>query len=343
MPRVVRSFVLLLASWVSCAGVVRAQATPKTVVMLVDPRVLPLSRRLEQEIESLGLAVKVIAVDASEHASLQAAALGAGAVAAIRVTPMGGGDVDMTILDGATGKTVSWKLVAPTTSEPAAAELTATRTVELLRASLLELAARRTLPPVAATPAPRVQVQPAPAAHEPAQRLSISVGPAALYSATFRPGAQLEAGIAWLPFRHFGVGAAVLAPLIPPRLTSRQGSVDLFASLYRLGALAEVGGQASPVSLRCSAGIELDKLRFEGRPTPPYVGATETRTTWSAFIGAAPHFRLAPSLSVITELVVGVASPTTVVRIAGREATTWGRPQGSAALGLELTWPGGEP
>ena len=340
MPRVAFISVLMLAVCLGQSAAARAESAAKTVVMVVDPRVMPLSRRLEQEIESLGLAVKVVASDEPGAADLADAAQAAGAAAVIHVAPMGGGDVDMTVLDGATGKTVTWKLVAPTGVEPAASELMATRTVELLRASLLELATRRARQPdlarlQAAPPAP-VRVAPA---RDAGQALSLSFGPAALYSATFRPGAELQASVTWTPLPNLGLSGAVLAPIAPPRLSSPQGSVDLFATLYRLGAIVQAGEAAAAVSLRCTAGVELDKLRFEGHPTLPYLGATDNRTTFSPFLGLTPRFRVTSSVYVVTELVVALASPTTVVRIAGQDVTSFGRPLGTAALGLELTLP----
>jgi hypothetical protein len=41
----------------------------------------------------------------------------------------------------------------------------------------------------------------------------------------------------------------------------------------------------------------------------------------------------------VTELTLALASPTTVVRVAGQEATSFGRPFGTAALELELGLP----
>ena len=142
-----------------------------------------------------------------------------------------------------------------------------------------------------------------------------------------------------MPLPRLGVSGAVLVPMVPARLTGREGSVDLFASLYRLAAIVEVGAKSSPVSLRCSAGVELAHLHFDGTANPSYVGAVDTRTTWSPLVGLAARFRVAPSLFVFTELTAALAYPRTVVRLAGREATDWGQPLGTAAIGLEVAWP----
>ena len=340
MSRVALVWLLVLAGLLGLASHARAQAPRKTVVMLVDPRVLPLSRRLEQEIESLGLSVKALAADEPESVSLEDAARAAGAVAAIHIAPMGGGDVDMTIVDTTTGKTVSWKLVAPSSVDPAGSELIATRIVELLRASLLELAARRAA--VTAAPQPHKPQKAAPAPAESAGgnggSVALRVGPALLYSTRFRPGAQLQAALTWLPFNRFGVSASVLAPLLAARLTSPQGAVDLFASQYRLAGVIDALADSAPVSLRCSAGVEWERLRFEGRPVAPYSGATNSRSAWAPFAGIAPRFRVAKGAYIVTELMVALAYPNTVVRLAGREVTDFGKPLGTVALGLEVVW-----
>lgn len=109
-------------------------------MVLMDPGVPELARRLREEIDSLGFeVVNVREDDARQPLELRARALGA--VAAIRITLFGPGTVDMSIVDRATGKTVSRKLAIATSSDPAATELIATRTVELLRASFMELSA----------------------------------------------------------------------------------------------------------------------------------------------------------------------------------------------------------
>jgi hypothetical protein len=132
----------LVMGWGVWVPDTRAEGSQKTVVMLVsgDP---PLGRRLRQEIEGLGLVAKWLSPEGVRLPSLDDEAITAGAVASIRVAPAGGGDVEMAIFDPITRKTTSWKVVAATTSDPAEGELLATRFVELLRASLLEMSARR--------------------------------------------------------------------------------------------------------------------------------------------------------------------------------------------------------
>jgi hypothetical protein len=320
---------------------VRAQGTSKTVVMVVDPSALPLALRLRQEIESLGLVVKWLPAERERLPSLEQEAATADAVASIRIAPMGGSDVDMTIFDRVTGKTVSWKLVAASTADPAAGELIATRSVELLRASLVEMAARSANAPAAPPPAkekPQPTLEPPPV-HEAPESLSLLVGPSVLYSTDFSPGLHVLSGLTWMPFSRAGLSAAVLSPLLPARLVHPEGTVELYGSFYRLGAVLEVTGHKSPVSLRLTAAAGVGRLQLRGQPSGSYLGATETRTVASPSLGVTARFALGPHVRFFVDATGSTAFPKTVIRLAGREATDWGRPALSAALGLDFSVP----
>ncbi|HEX2870029.1 MAG TPA: hypothetical protein VHP33_02210 [Polyangiaceae bacterium] len=328
----------LLAGWLSVAAPTSAQTSPRTVVLLVDSHAGPVSRRLVQEIESLGLTVKLVTAGSTSAATLPEEAAAARAVAAIYVAGTAASDIDMTILNGQTGKTVSFKLSAAVTPEPSAAELIPTRAVELLRASLLPLAARAEIP--RGVPANGKAAEPHEAAPPQSRgRLAVMLGPALLHSVHVRPGAQLQSSITWMPLQRFGLEAAVLAPLVAARLTSPQGSVELWGTLFRLGGVVELGPRTSPVLLRCKLGIEHERLRLQGKPNAPYRGAIDSVATFAPFVSVAPRFRLAAGLHAVTELALALASPTTVIRVAGHEVTNWGRPLATVAVGLELEWP----
>lgn len=340
-----RAKLSLLPILLACCAVlgwprgVRAQSAPKTVVMVVDPSALPLALRLRQEIESLGLVVKWQPLERTRPPSLEQEASSNDAVASIRIAPMGGSDVDMTIFDRVTGKTISWKLVATSTADPAAGELIATRSVELLRASLVEMAARS-----AATPASRPPNQEPPAAPEAAPReetdsLSLFVGPSVLYSRDFRAGAHLLSGLTWMPFARAGLSASLLTPVLPARLLRPEGAVDLYGSFYRLGAVLEATRPQSVVSLRLTAGLGLGRLQLRGTANPRYESANEIRLVACPSLGVTARLALASHLRLFVDAGGATAFPKTVIRIAGREATEWGRPALSAALGLELSAP----
>ena len=311
--------------------------------MVVAPSALPLAQRLRQEIESLGLAVKWLPTsERAQLPSLEQEAASAGAVASIRIAPMGGSDVDMSIFDRGTGKTVSWKLVAASSTDPAAGELIATRSVELLRASLLQMAARPE-PPKAPPQSERPSSPPTEAAPEAPENLSLFLGPAVVYSTDFRPGAHVLSGVTWMPFARVGVSLSALVPVLPQRFERAEGAVDLYGSFYRLGGVLEATSPKAPVSLRLTAAAGLGRLQLRGQPSLDYEGVTESRWVACPTLGVTARFALASHLRLFVDGSGAIAFPKTVIRVAGREATEWGRPALSASLGLELGASVGEP
>jgi hypothetical protein len=319
----------------------RADSGSKTVVMLVVPSVQSLARRLRQEIEALGLVVKWIPPEGVHLPSLEDEARAAGAVASIRIAPTGSGDVDMTIFDGVTGKTTSWKVIAATTSDPAAAEIIATRAIELLRASLLEMAAR----PTSIVEPPPAEIQPLPRAERDLSRaqeagagLSLSAGPSLLYSPNWQLGVHTLTSLTWMPIYRAGLSASVLVPISPARLTSQEGTVDLFATLYRLGAVVELAPSTSQLSVRLTAAAGFGRLHLNGNAISSYVGASDDRYVASPSVGVTARLILAPNLSLFADVTGSTAFPKTIIRLAGRAVTGWGQPALASAIGLEISW-----
>jgi hypothetical protein len=325
---------LLAVSWLTVA---RAEGSPKTVVMVVDPTPIPLALRLRQEIESLGFVVKWVPSDPAQLPSLEQEAKAASAVASIRIAPMGGSDVDMTIFDQITGKTVRWKLVAAT-ADLGSSELIATRSVELLRASLMEMAARQSRTPA---PSPERRDPSPPRVSDPPrerpEHLSLLVGPGASYSRDFRPGIHVLSRLTWMPFFSAGLSASVLAPLVPARLAAGEGTVELFASVYSLGAVLEVTRRRAPVSVRVTAGGGVGRLLFRGVAGPGYSSAWDHAVVALPSLGVTARFPLSSHVRLFADVTSAAAFPRTVIRLAGREAAEWGRPVLSFALGLELS------
>jgi hypothetical protein len=347
LSQMARAFFILLWIVACCVGReswVQAAATPKTVVVITVPSVQPLARRLGQEIESLGLVVKWISAEGANASSLEHEAMAAGAVASIRVAPAGSADVELTIFEGATGKTASWKVTAATTSDPASAEITATRTIELLRASLLEMAADRRPSVVEVLPVPEAQPSSQPwqdwrrAQGPSGTGLFLLAGPSLLYSAHWQPGVHSLTTLTWMPIHRAGVSISLLAPLTSARLTAQEGAVDLFATFYRLGAVLELTSLGSPVSLRLTTAMGLGWLHLIGDPALSYAGISDDRFVASPSVGVTTRLFVAPNLSLFGDVMGSAVFPKTVIRLAGREVSTWGHPVLAAAIGLELGW-----
>lgn len=319
--------------WVSVA---RAEEPSVSKVVLVDSGVPALSQRLRDEIESLGFEV-TRAPEREPAEPLEALARSEGAVAAIRVSESGHGAVEMTIVDRATGKTVSRRLAIATPTDPASAELIATRTVELLRASLMELAAAHPARgDVVVTP--EVEALTPVLAPERVGTLSLALGPALVHTPSWGVSFDVWAALTLLTQRGIGGTAQVSVPLTSADLTSREGTVELLASLYRLGGVLDIDLR-SPIGARLQAGVLLARLTVSGSADTPYFGREEHLLAWGPWIGANLQAKLGRGFSVLLGSDTALTFPRTVVRSAGREVAIWGRPVSSGAAGLELAWP----
>lgn len=313
----------------------RAQSGRSTV-LLVDPGSAPLTHRLREEIEALGLEVTVVP-ESKPPEPLEARARTARAVGAIRITGSDSGFVDMTILDRATGKTVSRHLAIATPSDPASAELVATRTVELLRASLMELDAPH--PPRGDAPVtPDVQALAEPSFRSKAGSVAVATGPALVVSPGL--GASLDVWVALSLHAERGVGATarVLAPATGGEVETAEGRVSAVAWQYRLGASYDGSSPGDDVAPRVQAGVALVTLSTDGSARAPFRSVRERSLAWGPWASLGLEVTLARRLALVAAGDVTFLLPKTVIRSAGREVATFGRPLAGAAAGLELVW-----
>lgn len=325
----------LLAGPALSAGVSRADSAASRV-LLIDPRSEPLTVRLREELESLGLEVVIVAEgDPAEPLELRARL--ADAVGAIRITQRGSGSVDMTILDRATGKTVSRHLPIATGTDPASSELVATRTVELLRASLMELEAPHPSRGDAAV-TPEVRALAPPVAEPRATALGVAVGPTLVSSHGLGVSLDIWVAVALRTQSGFGVTASIVVPGTGHALESPEGQVNVFARQYRLGGVFEGPHLASGLILHFEAGATLVTLTTDGEASAPYRGVEQHSTLWGPWVSAGLRYELVPRLSLLAAAELSLLFPETVIRSDGHEVATFGRPLIAAKAGLEIAW-----
>ncbi len=337
----------LAALVVSCCWPRSARATEasspqtRTVVIVFEPHTEAVSQRLRQEIEAMGFEVQ-LKPESAEAASLENLAVAGQAIAAIRVKPLEAGGVEMTVLDRATGKIVHRELARVSASDPAGKELVATRTVELFRASLMELDADhpargdvRAPEPVAARVHHEAEVQ----LRERTGVLSLAAGPALLVMPKWRPSAEFWLQASWVSRSGLGVSAGVFSALSPARITGQEGSVDLFATSYRLGVVWDSQADGAAVSGRLGAGWSLTTLSLRGEASSPYVGSQADLVAWSPWLGATGRVRLTNHLAIFAEASGSLSLPRETIRFAGRNVGDFARPALLTALGPELSWP----
>jgi hypothetical protein len=325
----------LLAGTALWAGVSHADGSiPR--VLLIDPGSEALSVRLREELESLGLEVVIVAEgDPTEPLELRARL--ADAVGAIRITRQGSGSVDMTILDRATGKTVSRHLPIATGTDPASSELVATRTVELLRASLMELEAPHPSRGDAAV-TPEVRALAAPVPEPRASTLAVAAGPALVASPELGVSLDLWVAVLLRTQSGFGVTARVVAPGSGSELESPEGRVSASAWQYRLGAVFEGPQLTLVLSPHFEAGATLVRLTTDGVASAPFRGVEQHSMLWGPWVSAGLRCEFVPRLSVLAAAEIALLFPETVIRSDGREVATFGRPLVAANAGMEIAW-----
>ena len=307
-------------------------------MLLVDPGVPALAHRLREEIEALGLDVELVP-EQEPPEPLDARARAEGALAAIRITSSGSGAVEMTIVDRATGKIVSRRLAISTPNDPAAAELIATRTVELLRASLMELSAEH--PSRGDVPVPAEVEALAPSPAEPAGEwgtVSLGAGPALVYQPDFGFAPDAWLTLTLVTKSRVGVTAQLLLPLAHEELATSAGQVTLLATQYRLGAVLEAGDSDALLTGRFQAGLLLARLDLSGVAEEPYFVEDDALVAWGPWLGGALLLRMTPNFGALLGVEGALGFPRTVIRSAGREVSTWGRPVCTGRAGLELSW-----
>jgi hypothetical protein len=335
-PRFFRALALFCVSaLVLFSTVDSARAEQRSKVVLLDPGVPSLSGRLLEELEALGLdAVLLVPSEAGE--SLEESARRNEALAAIRISGSGSGVVEMTIVDRATGKTVSRRLAITTPSDPASSELIATRTVELLRASLMELSAAH--PPRGEVKVAEPELEVLTAEEEPGWRLGLAVGAGAVKGSSFGFSVGAWTLVNLVSRDGVGVTGQVFLPVVAAELSTSEGRIELRPSLYRLGGLWVLGDRRT-FSGYLQGGVMLGVLALSGSAETPYFGVREDELVGGPWLGAGSRWGLTSRLGLLLGVDAALCYPKTVVRSAGDEVTTFGRPAMSGVLGLEMTWP----
>lgn len=246
-----------------------------------------------------------------------------------------GAFADVWISDRLTGKTVVRRIEVG--AGPNATAVLAIRALELLRASLLEVAARGSPsePPMSAPSDVMKWIAPAlPAA--PATPLlrgsALGLGALAIHGVD-------GIGIAVGPTVSFsrGIGpwfvrATLAGPLVGPELHTVAGSATI---RQEMAALA-VGWASDPRPLGGYAWIGAGgfDLHTDGSAAPPYRGTSGGVVSflWTAGIGGL--VRLGPRIGLTADVTAVSLDPRPIVVIAGKDAGSAGAPSVGASLGV---------
>jgi hypothetical protein len=321
-------------------GGARAEAPATgTILLVVDERAVALATRVAAELQTLGFSVATQAHEPNPS-ELTQAARDAGAFAAIGIGPTASGNVEITVLDRVTGKTVRRELLGQSLADPTTRELVALRAAELLRASLMEIEAPH--PPRGELPAPpsvrRVASAPE-TLRRPDRRFRLGVEGGALVAPGLSVAPLLQAyfGARLLPALE--LGATVGSQLTPSQRELEVGRLESTARWLVAGPRLVLlpRSEASRVELGVSASLGLVSLSASGFATEAaYRGSARQVYSPALTFGIDSRIRLHKQLWWSIRPALGLATRKITLRAGESDVKVWGQPWLWCATGLEV-------
>jgi hypothetical protein len=302
-----------------------------------DPVLREASTRLRAELLDAGF--EVVEVDrppGDPRSEVEDAAPTTTSFATVAMSrAVNGAFADVWISDHLTGKTVVRRIEVG--AGPDATSVLAIRALELLRASLLEVASsgRPSEPPMSAPSDVMKWIAPAlPSAPPPPVLQGTALGLGALALDGLRgigvavgPTVSLSRGVGpW-----FG-RVALAAPLVGPVLHAAAGNATI---RQELGYLA-VGWASEPKPLAMYAWIGAGgfDLHTDGSAVAPYRGSGGGIVSLLGTAGLGGLARVGPRIALTADVTAIVLDPQPIVVIAGRDAGSAGAPSAGVSLGV---------
>lgn len=293
-----------------------------------------ITNRVNAELSALGFEVELVPETRStEPSSLRQIATEHGAVAGLRASPSKTG-IELWIVNPATGATAYEEVV--TIQSGRNDELLALRSVEVLRARLLKLGVLSSAPPAPAAlePEPAVPSPPPPPPTH-AQLLTADLGLAYTWETSALSNyASARFGLTVSPTPTFSLSSFAMLPLEESQVLQHEGTASVNATLFGLGSDAHLRWGRLGASL--GAGALLAVLSVTGEADPPYQGQHDRLFAAVPFIRVSGSARVADWLGLNLELLAGVATPPTVVRVNLENVAEWGHPLLTSSLTLQL-------
>jgi len=325
-----------------CPSAWATSEEPQSILIFVEDADGALAHRMRAEFAALGFEVNLQTTVSVGPRSLEDHARTARAIAAIRVDHNDAG-VEMSIMDRTTGKTTTRSISIPSGAEPPAPELVVLRTVELLRASLLELEAphpnRGDIP---ASPKVRALLPSRP--KEPPPKVStIALAGGAdtrkVKGADAGFDLQLSADFRLFAKAPLSTRLGLRVPLLPIRITASEGTAD-FSALSVYGVLLLTSGKPQArIFGDLGVGAEVDWLSASGTSAGTNSGRTSRGVVFSPLFAADAGWRIGASTALRADTAVGCTLPTATVRFAGRDVVKWACPWFSVGTSVVVSFP----
>jgi hypothetical protein len=337
------SLAAIFASVALAPGYAAAQAGATLVAVVTSDPNAPLTQRVRAELVGIGVDVIVLrppAEGSPGRTPLEQAARNVGAIAAVRLVPSGEG-VEVWVADRVTGKAVVRALAAPAGGGPSSDASVAIGTVELLRASLMELHSSE--PPrgeVPATEQVRALALPPSGRTEYGQpRAGLSAGGGVeLGLRGFVPSGEGTFAL-WLGVApRFGVRALAALALAPAHVDTAHGSIEVTSQLVLLEACYDFTDSAGAWVPVAGLGFAAANVHASGTAAQPFVSASESAWLAAPLLHVGVAWAFVRGLRLRADALSAWSLTPVHVRAANADVGAWGAPFAMISLGVEVLW-----
>lgn len=151
-------------------------------------------------------------------------------------------------------------------------------------------------------------------------------------------GMGITAGIKWMFLRRFGADFVGLAPIMPAKITSDVGNVNIAASALLVGGWADVAHFSPTLTWGLGAGAGGGVFHHYGQPTADGIAARDGNVAYALpYVKSALAWSFASNVALRVDFLAAVATPRPVLRLPGRTSDTYfGQPLLTIGLGLDL-------
>ena len=263
------------------------------------------------------------------------------ATVGLSVSPSGE-SAELWVIDRSTNKPVVRRVRASSETSDSTNQVLAVRTVELLRASLLELVLELQRPANPSTPPSPTAFAPAPATPDPRppdalpipRTAGIELGSGILLNPGQVPPAFVLVARLQMRMSHsLHARLSFVGWGTRPQVTGQLGAARL-QQFWGLGEVVFTPWQMGRSTPTISAGLGALNVRAEGTATWPYQGLQGAAWGFVADGGAGWSVRLLSSLAVSAEAHVALSAPYPVVRQLGKDLGRVGNPAVLGSLTL---------
>ncbi len=330
----------LLASCLLFGPAARAEPAATLIVLIADEPSDPVVSRLERDLRGLGFGVVVLSAtpeNSGDRAALERAARSLGGLAGVRVLPAGQGST-LWVLEPASGRSVTRELAGAATASSADPNEIALGTLELLRASMLELHPPAPEPHPVAAPTPVPSTAPSRIVTDQPARLSLTGGVGAELGLRSVGPSLTSLWSVWLRIGGcFGLRGFTALPLSSERSRVAEGEVEVRPTLVGTGVACGSQRRLSWLTPRVGLGFVGARVETRGIADDPKVSHQAAAWLGGGYGLLGVGLRLSSDVRLDLDA-TGIVLPTPAsILVNRREVATWGAPGGVLSLGLEVS------